>query len=83
MRRRIERRAETPKRNSENNVVANEAQAIIPTASRFDEQAELGQVNVLYSFLENRYSQKVCIVTCCYTTTSLLIIYSIRFQSAF
>lgn len=56
---RMDRRLETTTTKSENHVVANEAQATIPTTPRFDEQAELAQVNVLYSFLEDRYSQKV------------------------
>ncbi len=59
MRMRIDRRLETANTKSENHVVANGAQATIPMTPRFDEQAELAQVNVLYSFLENRYSQKV------------------------
>lgn len=40
-------------------MVANQAQATIPTPVKFDEKAELEQVNVLYSFLENRYTKKV------------------------
>lgn len=43
----------------EHNVVSNEAQATVPTAVPFDEKGELEQVNVLYSFLENRYTKKV------------------------
>ncbi|KAL9125873.1 MAG: hypothetical protein Q9217_004986 [Psora testacea] len=41
------------------NVVPNEAQAATPIAKPFDEKGELEQVNVLYSFLENRYTKKV------------------------
>ena len=59
MRMRIARGLEPAKTNPENNVVANEAQASVPVATKFNEQAELEQVNALYSFLENRYSQKV------------------------
>ena len=44
---------------SQDNIVANEAKATIPTAKSFDEKGELDQVNVLYSFLENRYAKKV------------------------
>lgn len=40
-------------------VTANAAQPMLPSAVKFDEAAELEQVNVLYSFLENRYSKKV------------------------
>ena len=43
----------------QNNVIANEAQATVPTPVPFDEKSELEQVNVLYSFLENRYTKKV------------------------
>ena len=32
--------------------------------SIFDEKAELEQINVLYSLLENRYSKKVCLPIC-------------------
>lgn len=32
---------------------------MLPPALKFDEKAELEQVNVLYSFLENRYAKKV------------------------
>ncbi|MCJ1274181.1 hypothetical protein MMC21_001976 [Puttea exsequens] len=42
----------------QNNVIANEAQATVPTPVPFDEKSELEQVNVLYSFLENRYTKK-------------------------
>ncbi|CAF9923463.1 MAG: hypothetical protein HETSPECPRED_005331 [Heterodermia speciosa] len=45
--------------NPADHVVANGAQATIPTPKIFDEKGELEQVNVLYSFLENRYSKKV------------------------
>ena len=44
---------------SETKVVSNAALATVPMLVMVDEKAELGQVNVLYSFLENRYSQKV------------------------
>ena len=40
-------------------MVSNEAQATIPPHKPFDETKELGQVNVLYSFIENRYVKKV------------------------
>ena len=43
----------------QDNVVSNEAQASVPTPVAFDERRELEQVNVLYSFLENRYTKKV------------------------
>ncbi|KAL6721038.1 hypothetical protein ACLMJK_000138 [Lecanora helva] len=43
----------------QNNVKSNEAQATVPTPIPFDEKGELEQVNVLYSFLENRYQKKV------------------------
>ena len=59
MRRRIARRLEPANATPEINVVAKEAQASVPVATKFNEQAELEQVNALYSFLENRYSQKV------------------------
>ena len=60
MRKRIARRLDPSPVKPEENVVANEAQATIPTSPKFDEKSELEQVNVLYSFLDNRYSQKVC-----------------------
>ena len=59
MRRRMARKLEPANTNPENNIIANEAQASLPVATKFDEQAELEQVNALHSFLENRYSQKV------------------------
>ena len=31
----------------------------VPTPKPFDEKGELEQVNVLYSFLENRFAKKV------------------------
>ena len=37
----------------------NEAPAVASPVAKFDERAELEQVNVLYSFIENRYSKKV------------------------
>lgn len=40
-------------------MIANGAQVTVPTAVELDEKAELDQVNVLYSFLENRYGNKV------------------------
>ena len=44
---------------SQDNVVSNQAQATVPTPLPFDEKGEIEQVNVLYSFLENRYTKKV------------------------
>ena len=44
---------------SQDNVISNQAQASVPTPVPFDEKGELEQVNVLYSFLENRYTKKV------------------------
>lgn len=44
----------------EANIVSNGAQVSIPTAVAFDEKGELEQVNVLYSFLEDRYAKRVC-----------------------
>lgn len=40
-------------------VALNKAQATIPSSAKYDEKAESEQVNVLYSFLENRYAKKV------------------------
>ena len=40
-------------------VVAKEVQGIVPAPVRADAKTELEQVNVLYSFLENRYTRKV------------------------
>ncbi len=59
MRQRIEKHFNPPKVAPQDNVVANEALVTIPTPVVFDEKAELEQVNVLYSFLENRYTKKV------------------------
>ena len=59
MRRRIDRRFSPSSSPLQNNVVANGAQETIPSPVKLDETAELAQVNVLYSFLENRYSKKV------------------------
>lgn len=59
MRQRIENHFNPPKVAPQDNLVANQAQATIPTPVKFDEKAELEQVNVLYSFLENRYTKKV------------------------
>ena len=59
MRRRIEKRLHPSNARSQDNVVANKTLATVPAAPRFDESAELEQVNVLYSLLENRYSKKV------------------------
>lgn len=44
------------------NVVANGALATIPPKKEasWDEGGELEQVNVLYSFLEDRYMKRVC-----------------------
>lgn len=59
----IQRRIDTQLRPTttalQDNVISNQAQASVPTPKAFDEQGELEQVNVLYSFLENRYTKKV------------------------
>ena len=59
----IQRRIDTQLKPSttqpQDNVVSNQAQATIPSPVPFDEQGQLEQVNVLYSFLENRYQKKV------------------------
>ena len=44
-------------------MVANRAQAIVPTSTDLDIKAEVEQVNVLYSFLENRYTRKVSTIS--------------------
>ena len=59
MRQRIEKHFNPPKIAPQGNVVANETLATVPTPVKFDEKTELEQVNVLYSFLENRYMKKV------------------------
>lgn len=59
MRRRIDKRFKPSSVQPEDLVASNDAQAAIPTSAKFDEKAELEQVNVLYSFLENRYAKKV------------------------
>jgi len=46
----------------QSSALSNEAQASLPTPMPFEEKAELEQVNVLYSFLENRYTKKVSLV---------------------
>ena len=40
---------------------AGAAGGVATPPTKFDEQAELEQINVLYSFLENRYSKKVAL----------------------
>lgn len=61
----IQRRVDTRLKPSttppQDNIVSNQAQATVPTPMPFDEKGELDQVNVLYSFLENRYTKKVCV----------------------
>lgn len=59
MRRRIDQRLLPSSVQPQNRVVANEAFATPLTDLKFDERLELEQVNVLYSFLENRYAKKV------------------------
>lgn len=59
MRRRIDKRFHPAIIRPQDNVVANGALASVPPAPRLDEKAELEQANVLYSFLENRYTKKV------------------------
>ena len=59
MRRRVNKRFLPSHNPLQNNVVANAAQATVPTPVKLSEKVELEQVNVLYSFLENRYSNKV------------------------
>ncbi|KAG7006132.1 succinyl-coA:3-ketoacid coenzyme A transferase 1 [Physcia stellaris] len=51
---RIDNRLSPSPSTSSSNVVANEAQATVPTPKPFDHKGELEQVNALYSFLENR-----------------------------
>ncbi|MCJ1405585.1 hypothetical protein MMC11_008813 [Xylographa trunciseda] len=58
MQRRIDRRTTPSTGHTEASVIANDALTTVPTAARFDEKAEMEQVNVLYSFLENRYTKK-------------------------
>lgn len=57
--RRIDTRLKPSTTAPEDNVVFNQAQATVPTKVAFDEKGELEQVNVLYSFLENRYTKTV------------------------
>lgn len=61
MRRRIDKRFNPSTLQPEDLAASNKAQATIPASAKYDEKAELEQVNVLYSFLENRYAKKVCI----------------------
>ncbi|MCJ1381512.1 hypothetical protein MMC17_004623 [Xylographa soralifera] len=58
MQRRIDRRTTPSEGNREASVIANAALTTVPHPARFDEKLELEQVNVLYSFLENRYTKK-------------------------
>ena len=59
MRRRIDARLKPPPPEA-NTVVAKGAQAGAPTTpAAFDERGELEQVNVLYSFVEDRYMKRV------------------------
>lgn len=50
-----------PQTQPETNIEANEAQVSAPP--RPDEKQEMEQVNALYSLLENRYADMVCL--CC------------------
>ncbi|KAI4126526.1 MAG: hypothetical protein LQ347_004938 [Umbilicaria vellea] len=59
MRRRINKRFHPSTTRPQDNVVANGALATVPVAPRLDDRAELEQANVLYSFIENRYTKKV------------------------
>lgn len=57
--RRIDTQMNPPTVAPQDNIVSNQAQATVPTPKPFNEAHELAQVNVLYSFLENRYTKKV------------------------
>ena len=59
MRGRIERETSSPTEHAQDNIVANQALATVPTSVRFDKTAELEQANVLYSLLENKFSKRV------------------------
>lgn len=59
MRRRINKRFHPSTTRPQDNVVANGALATVPAAPQLDDKAELEQANVLYSFIENRYTKKV------------------------
>lgn len=59
MRKRIKNRFDSVPVKPEENVVANGAQATIPITPQVDEKSQLEQLNILYSFLENRYAKKV------------------------
>jgi len=56
---RIETRLTASATPTQDNVISNQAQATVPTPTALDEKVELEQVNVLYSFLESRYTKKV------------------------
>ncbi|MCJ1286183.1 hypothetical protein MMC26_005528 [Xylographa opegraphella] len=58
MQRRIDRRISPSPGDRAANVIANDALTTVPAPARFDEKAEMEQVNVLYSFLENRYTKQ-------------------------
>ena len=60
MQRRIDNRFLPSTTPPQDNVVANNAQATVPAPMKLDEKAELEQVNVLYLFLESKYTKKVC-----------------------
>ena len=59
MQRRIDRRFATPTQQLRTPRAAEDSLTPTPSPAALDEKAELEQVNVLYSFLENRYSKKV------------------------
>ena len=59
IRNRIDKRLSDSSSPSADNVVANEAQVTVPSPKPFAALQEVAQVNVLYSFLEDRYSRKV------------------------
>ncbi|KAL2057693.1 hypothetical protein ABVK25_002077 [Lepraria finkii] len=55
--RRIDTQLKHPTTPPQDNVVSNQTQASVQISRPFNEQSELEQVNVLYSFLENRYTK--------------------------
>lgn len=59
MQRRIDRRFAAPTQQLQTPRAAKDSPTLTPSPAALDEKAELEQVNVLYSFLENRYSKKV------------------------
>ena len=59
MQKRIDQKYLPSSGSPQDNVVANEALATVPTPAKINEAGEAEQVNVLNALLDNRYTKKV------------------------